>query len=111
MTTRTENVFSIAEKVLGCKWMLQILHHISKNVNRPSALERAIPGLTTKVLNERLRTLLRFGILEKNSFRESPPRVEYRLTRFGRRLVSILEQLEALQHEIARSNSEQRRSS
>jgi DNA-binding HxlR family transcriptional regulator len=55
-----------------------------------------IIGLTAKVLNERLRKLLRFGIIEREVFAEVPPRVEYRLTAFGRRFDGVLGEIAAL---------------
>src|SRR5690554_7268265 len=42
-------------------------------------------GLTAKVLNERLRKLMRYGVIEREVFAEVPPRVEYWLTDFGQR--------------------------
>jgi DNA-binding HxlR family transcriptional regulator len=69
-------------------------------VTHPGALVRTADGLTTKVLNERLGRLLRFGILEKTSYPEVPPRVEYQLTAFGRRFIVILDQIRALQDEL-----------
>lgn len=64
---------------------------------------RSVEGLTTKVLNECLRKNVDFGILEKVSYNELPPRVEYRVTDFGVRFVRILDQLESLQEEISES--------
>jgi DNA-binding HxlR family transcriptional regulator len=57
-------------------------------------------GLTTKVLNECLVRLTQFGIIEKQSYPEIPPRVEYRLTPFGQEFAVILDQIEALQHKF-----------
>jgi DNA-binding HxlR family transcriptional regulator len=51
------------------------------------------------VLSERLEKLVRYGILTKHSFSESLPRVEYRLTEFGQRLLGIFDQVEKLQQE------------
>lgn len=59
-------------------------------------MQRKVPGLTAKVLNERLRKLLRFGIIERQIFAEVPPRVEYRLTAFGRRFDGVLAEIAAL---------------
>ncbi|MEJ5211825.1 MAG: helix-turn-helix domain-containing protein [Burkholderiales bacterium] len=87
------------EEVLGCKWSLAVLDSIRRGVCRPGAMERAIGGISTKVLNERLRKLVRYGVLEKLSYPEIPPRVEYRLTAFGQRFVSVLEQIERLNQE------------
>ena len=57
-------------------------------------LERLAEGLTAKVLSELVVKLVHFGILEKKNFPEIPPRAEYHRTPFGRRLVSILDQVE-----------------
>lgn len=72
--------------VLKCKWTLAILDAIARGVNRPGRLERELPGLTTKVLNERIRKLERYGILVRKVYPEVPPRVEYEFTPRGERL-------------------------
>jgi DNA-binding HxlR family transcriptional regulator len=84
------------ESCIGCKWTLHVLSQIRKGINRPGALVRTAEGLTTKVLNERLAKLVRFDVLEKISFPEVPPRVEYRLTGFGEKFVGVLDQIERL---------------
>jgi DNA-binding HxlR family transcriptional regulator len=91
----------MVEDIVGCKWSLTVLDLVRRGVNRPGAMEHAVEGLTAKVLNERLRKLVRFGILEKTSYPEIPPRVEYRLTDFGRRFSGILDQIAALEQERA----------
>ena len=88
------------EDIIGCKWSLTVLALVRRGVNRPGALEHAVPGLSAKVLNERLRKLTRYGILDKTSYAEIPPRVEYSLTDFGRRFAGILDQIEALEREL-----------
>ena len=60
-------------------------------------MTRATKGLTTKVLNERLSALMNFGIIEKISYPEIPPRVEYKLTDFGFRFVEILDVIDNLE--------------
>ena len=91
----------MVEQVLGCKWTLRVLAAIRGGVVRPGALERDIAGISTKVLNERLRKLVRFGVVERRAFPEVPPRVEYRLTPFGRRFSRVLDAVEALEAESA----------
>ena len=92
-------VNEIFEKCLGCKWTLHVLTQIRQGVNRPGQLERTADGLTTKVLNERLVKLVGFGIIEKQSYPEVPPRVEYNFTTFGQRFIEIVDQIEKLQKE------------
>jgi DNA-binding HxlR family transcriptional regulator len=50
-------VSRMVEQIVKCKWSLTVLALIRGGVNRPGAMVRAVPGLTTKVLNERLRKL------------------------------------------------------
>lgn len=90
----------MVENIIRCKWSLTVLELVAKGTNRPGAMERAIDGLTTKVLNERLRKLVRFGILTKRSYPEVPPRVEYELTDFGRRFINILDAIDDLQTDL-----------
>jgi DNA-binding HxlR family transcriptional regulator len=87
----------MVEDVVGCKWSLAVLGQIRRGVRRPGKIERAIDGLSKKVMNERLRKLQRFGIVEKFAYAELPPRVEYRLSPFGRRFVRLLDGIERLQ--------------
>ncbi len=88
------------EQVIGCKWSVSVLQEIREGTCRPGALERAIDGISTKVLSERLRKLTQYGLLEKQSFPEIPPRTEYRLTEAGKRLTDIIEQIQNLDQEI-----------
>lgn len=90
----------MVEDIVGCKWSLAVMGAVRDGVRRPGAMERAIDGVSKKVLNERLRKLERFGILAKRSYPEVPPRVEYRLTRFGERFSALMNGVEALQREL-----------
>ena len=92
----------MVESIVGCKWSLAILDRVRGGVVRPGAIERSIPGLSTKVLNERLKKLTRFGMLERKTYPESPPRVEYCLTGFGQQLANILDQIAALEPQPAK---------
>lgn len=91
------DVAAMVQSIVGCKWSLHVLNLVRRGVNRPGAMTRAVRGLTTKVLNERLSKMVRFGILERTAFPEVPPRVEYRFTDFGRRFLTILDRIEEVQ--------------
>jgi len=92
-------VARMVEDIVGCKWSLTVLSLVTSGVNRPGAMQKRVEGLTAKVLNERLRKLLRFGIIDREIFAEVPPRVEYRLTAFGKRFNGVLAQIAALEAE------------
>ena len=93
-------ISALVEDVIGCKWTLHVLAQVRAGVARPGRLVRTAEGLTTKVLNERLAKLVRYGVLEKISYPEIPPRVEYRLTPLGERLNGILDAIDALQKDV-----------
>lgn len=61
---------------------------------------RSVDGLTTKVLNQCLKKNVEFGILERISYHEVPPRVEYKVTDFGRQFMGVLDELEKLQRTL-----------
>jgi DNA-binding HxlR family transcriptional regulator len=90
----------MVEDVLGCKWSMHVLMLVETGIRRPGAMERAVEGLSAKVLNERLTKLTRYGILKRTTFPEVPPRVEYDLTDFGRRFSTILGGIRELQAAI-----------
>lgn len=91
---------AMVEYIVGCKWSMQILSLVYQGVDRPGAITRSVDGLTTKVQNDCLSKMVGFGILEKFSYPEVPPRVEYKLTDLGRRFVTILDAIAELQHKI-----------
>jgi DNA-binding HxlR family transcriptional regulator len=94
-------VASMVESIIGCKWSVRILQLCAEDRHRPSAFLRACPGLSSKVMNERLRKMTRFGILKRTVFGKKPPvEVEYRLTPLGRRFMQILEEVRRLQEAI-----------
>jgi DNA-binding HxlR family transcriptional regulator len=98
-TASAPSAARMVEDIVGCKWSLTVLGLVTQGVNRPGAMQKRVEGLTAKVLNERLRKLLRFGIIKREIFAEVPPRVEYRLTDFGKRFNGVLEQIKTLDTE------------
>ena len=94
----------LLEDVLGCRWTISVLRAVAGGVNRPGALERHIDGISTKVLSDRLRHFTRAGLFERIQYPEIPPRVEYRLTEFGRKFVRLLREVEKLQAELDQSS-------
>lgn len=76
---------------------------VSQEVTRPGELERFIPGISTKVLNERLRKLVDFGVLIRTEQAEPVLRVDYSLTETGKKLAALLEQVRQLNMEHPKS--------
>ena len=96
-------VARMVEDIVGCKWSVCVLDLVSRGVHRPGAMQHSVRGLSAKVLNERLRKLLRYGIVEREVFPEVPPHVEYRLTPFGRRFTGLIDEIRRLERELPRT--------
>ncbi|MCF6193522.1 MAG: helix-turn-helix transcriptional regulator [Kangiellaceae bacterium] len=90
----------MVETIIGCKWSITVYHLIDNGIIRPGEMVRSVEGLTTKVLNSCLKKNLDYGILRKNIFNETPPRVEYEVTKFGEKFILVLDQLQTLQIQI-----------
>ncbi len=98
------STLKMAEDILGCKWSLTIIQLVRQGICRPGIMERSVEGLTTKVLNERLRKLTNYKIFQRYAYPEIPPRVEYSLTPFGEKFVEILDKLDELEKEFITEN-------
>ncbi len=72
-----------ALSVLGGKWKLVILVRLFNSTKRFSELQRAIPGITTKMLTQQLRELEKDNLVHREVYKQVPPKVEYSLTDFG----------------------------
>ncbi len=81
-----------AEIVCG-KWTLLIIRDLADGRSRFCELERSLAGISPRTLSLRLRALEEEGIVERRTFAEVPPRVEYALTEKGRALVPIIEDM------------------
>ena len=100
ISARNRSSYQKLEDVIGCKWSVSVLTTIGKGIHRPGELERSIEGISTKVLSERFRKLVEYGLLDKKSFNELPPRTEYYLTEKGSKVVEIIVQIKALDDAI-----------
>ncbi len=89
-TALTCPVARTAEIVCG-KWTLLIIRDLSAQTQRFCQLERSLQGISPKTLSERLHSLERDGIVNRKTFGEVPPRVEYSLTTKGRDLAVVIE--------------------
>ncbi len=83
-----------ALRVLEGRWKLTILFELfGERTLRFSELERAIPGISQKMLIQQLRDLERDGIVARIVHPVVPPKVEYHLTPGGEELCPALDEL------------------
>ncbi len=83
-----------ADLVCG-KWTLLLVRELAEGRTRFCELERSLSGISPRTLSLRLRALEEEGIVERQTFPEVPPRVEYALTAKGRALLPIIEDMRA----------------
>jgi DNA-binding HxlR family transcriptional regulator len=77
------------------KWTLLVIRDLAEGRSRFCELERSLHGISPRTLSLRLRALEEEGIVERQTFPEVPPRVEYALTDKGRALVPLIEDMRA----------------
>src|SRR3982750_2937815 len=82
---------SACAEILGGKWTILLIRDLADGRCRFCELERSLEGISPRTLSLRLRALEEQGIVERKTFPEVPPRVEYSLTDKGRALVPIIE--------------------
>ena len=80
-------------KIIGGKWKPIILFRIYNGIDRFGNLTRQITGISKNMLTKQLRELERDKIINRKIYAEIPPRVEYSLTKKGKSIIPILENL------------------
>ena len=84
----------IAMDVIGGKWKSCLIYDLRNGSLRPSVLLKNYPEANNRVINQQLRELCEYGVVEKTIFAELPRHSEYRLTAVGESLVPIVIQLQ-----------------
>ncbi|GLW26821.1 HxlR family transcriptional regulator [Microbispora amethystogenes] len=77
----------LAIEIITDKWAVVVLFALSRRPCRHGELVDLIGGISRKVLTQTLRRLQGYGLVERHSYAEAPPRVEYSLTDLGLTLV------------------------
>lgn len=75
---------------LADKWSVLILTTLAEKPLRFSALRRAIPDISQRMLTQTLRDLQADGMIEREVFPTTPPSVEYRLSAMGKSFLTPL---------------------
>jgi DNA-binding HxlR family transcriptional regulator len=77
-------------KVIGGRWKVLIIRELMDGVKRFGELQRALDGITQKMLTQQLREMEEDRIIQRKVYPEIPPKVEYSLTPLGESLQPIL---------------------
>jgi len=76
--------------VLGDRWSLLVVRDLMRGKRRFAEFLDSKEGIPTNTLAERLKRLVRAGIVESHRYSEHPPRLEYVLTPKGEELRPII---------------------
>ncbi|MEL7509725.1 MAG: helix-turn-helix domain-containing protein [Cyanobacteria bacterium J06554_1] len=76
--------------ILGSKWSILILRELWDQDRRTNELLKALPGISSKTLTVRLRSLEEHGLIVRRAYAEVPPRVEYAITDKGKELQPVV---------------------
>jgi DNA-binding HxlR family transcriptional regulator len=80
-------------EIISGKWTLLVIRDLSDGSCRFCELERSLEGISPRTLSLRLRALEEQGIVERHTYPEVPPRVEYALTEKGKALVPLIDDM------------------
>jgi len=83
-------IFHQAVELIGRRWTGAIIRAMYSGCTRFSDIGHAIPGLSDRLLSERLKELESEGIVTRSVYPETPVRIEYHLTEKGRDLDAVL---------------------
>jgi DNA-binding HxlR family transcriptional regulator len=85
---------AILMEIIGGKWKSYLIFLINQGIRRPSALHKAMPSASRRVLDMHLRELEFHEIIERKIYAELPLKVEYFITDFGETLLPIIRSME-----------------
>jgi DNA-binding HxlR family transcriptional regulator len=77
-------------KIIEGKWTTLVIRELLPHKKRYSEIQRALKGISPKVLTTRLRFLEQRGIITRTVYATVPPKTEYELTNIGKELREVL---------------------
>jgi DNA-binding HxlR family transcriptional regulator len=80
-------------ELICAKWTVLVIRDLHEGRNRFCELERSLAGISPRTLSLRLRALEEEGVVERRTYPEVPPRVEYALTEKGEALLPIVDDM------------------
>jgi DNA-binding HxlR family transcriptional regulator len=101
---------ALVQKLLSGKRKIMILWYLSNKTLRFNDIKRKLPDVTQKMLTQQLRSLEEDHLILRHVYPVIPPKVEYSLTDFGKKIVPILEKMHEFGAEYlagTQSNSEE----
>ena len=85
--------FKYASELIGRRWNGAIIFMLLRQTCRFATLRDGIPGITDRMLSERLQSLEEEGVVERTVVPDTPVRVEYSLTKKGKALAEAVDSI------------------
>lgn len=86
----SSNPVNLTLKVIGGKWKPLILWYLAEKTYRFSELSALMSGVTQKMLSLQLKELTVDKVVERIVYPVIPPKVEYKMTEYGKTLLPVL---------------------
>ena len=83
-----------ASRLIGDFWNILIIRELLKGCLRFNELKETVEGITNSTLSDRLKNLVAEDIVERKQYESIPPKVEYSLTTKGKKLQTLIAELE-----------------
>lgn len=83
-------------EIFDAKWTSMVLHTLATHLGgcaRTGVLQRALPGISKKMLTQTLREMETSGLVTRRVHGTVPPAVDYNVTPLGRRFVEPIDLL------------------
>ena len=80
-------------EIIGRRWTGAIIRSMLAGASRYSEIVAAVPGLSDRLLSERLKELESEGIVARSVTPSTPVRIDYTLTEKGRALASVVREV------------------
>jgi DNA-binding HxlR family transcriptional regulator len=90
-------------EMIGGKWKLLIIFQLAGKQIRLSELRRGIPDISEKMLIQELKVLIDNGLVIRKNFGEVPPRVEYKLSDKGKKVLPLIDTMRKFANEYEKS--------
>lgn len=97
-----------ASDVVSGRWSMLIISELLTGEKRYTALKKAMPKVSPKMLSQRLKMLEEEGLLTRRLTASVPPRTDYRLTTKGRQLAPVVEAMHAYGAALLKAEAEAR---
>jgi DNA-binding HxlR family transcriptional regulator len=78
---------------IGDKWTVMVVGALSRGSMRYNQIRRMVEGISQRMLTLTLKGLEQDGLVKRTMYPTIPPRVDYELTEFGRKLIVPLQSL------------------